>query len=97
MLYTVELSFFCMPCLWHTEANRILRIKKNLSLSFFICAQNYLPEFRLKSLLRCLRLHIDTDCSQEEIVSNYSFNHLILLGGTKPVRKKERNVSKYTI
>lgn len=28
MLYTVELSFLCMPCLWHTEANRTLRLKK---------------------------------------------------------------------
>lgn len=98
MLYTVALIFFCMPCLWHREGNRILglNLKKKKSLIFFTCAQNYLPEFRLLSLLRCLRLHTDTDCSQEETLRIYSFNHLILSGGTKPVKKKKRSVSKYT-
>lgn len=48
-------------------------MKEENSLSFFISAQNYLPESRLKSRLRCLRLHTGTDGSQGKTVNVYNF------------------------
>lgn len=36
MLYTVELSFFCMPCLWHTEANNPQIKKFEALISLFV-------------------------------------------------------------
>lgn len=48
-------------------------MKEENSLGFFISAQNYLPESRLKSRLRCLRLHTGTDGSQGKTVNVYNF------------------------
>lgn len=70
-------------------------MKEENSLSFFISAQNYLPESRLKSRLRCLRLHTGTDGSQGKTVNVYNFKQCFCVEQNL-WRKKKGAFQKYT-